>query len=70
MIFKVFYQETIEEIPVREETKALYIEAETEEQVRKSLSETKYNIEFVTPLSEEALAYEKETNDDFRVEKA
>ncbi|GEL08166.1 DNA-dependent RNA polymerase subunit epsilon [Salisediminibacterium halotolerans] len=70
MVFKVYYQETIEEVPVREETKAMYVEAETEEQVRRSLKNTNYNIEFVTPLSDAALAYEKENNEDFRVEKA
>lgn len=70
MIFKVYYQETVAEVPVREETKAMYVEAETEEQVRKSLKNTNHNIEFVTPLSDAALAYEKENNEDFRVEKA
>lgn len=68
MIFKVFYQKSLHEVPVRERTNTLYIEAETQEEVRKKLSDRKYNIEFVTPLSEEALAYEKENNDDFSLE--
>ncbi|WP_280769144.1 DNA-dependent RNA polymerase subunit epsilon [Salipaludibacillus daqingensis] len=70
MIFKVFYQETLTETPVRERTKSLYIDAKTEEEVRKKLSDRRYNIEFVTPLSEEALAYEEENNEDFRLENA
>ncbi|PRO64777.1 DNA-dependent RNA polymerase subunit epsilon [Alkalicoccus urumqiensis] len=68
MIFKVFYQETLSEVPVRERTDSMYVEAETEEEVRKGLKERSYNIEYVTPLSDAALAYEKETNDDFEVE--
>ncbi len=68
MIFKVFYQDTLEETPVRERTNALYMEASTEEEIRKKLAERRYNIEFVTPLSEEALQYEKDNNEDFHVE--
>lgn len=68
MIFKVFYQENLTEVPVRENTHTLYVEAETEEQVRKGLKDRAYNIEFVTPLSEKSLAYEKENNLDYKVE--
>lgn len=70
MIFKVFYQETLKETPVRERTKSLYIDAKTEEEVRKILTDRQFNIEFVTPLSDEALAYEKENNEYFRLENA
>lgn len=70
MVFKVFYQETLDEAPVRERTNALYMEAATEEEIRKKLAERRYNIEFVTPLSEDALQYEKENNQDFQLEKA
>ncbi|NJP39185.1 DNA-dependent RNA polymerase subunit epsilon [Alkalicoccus luteus] len=68
MIFKVFFQDTLAEVPVRERTNSLYAEAETEEEVRKGLKDRGYNIEFVTPLSDKALAYEKESNEDFTVE--
>jgi DNA-dependent RNA polymerase auxiliary subunit epsilon len=68
MIYKVYYQETLSEVPVRERTHSLYVQAETEEEVRKGLKDREYNIEFVTPLSDAALAYEKETNEDFKVE--
>lgn len=68
MIFKVYYQENLTEVPVRENTHTLYVEASTEEEVRKYLKDRAYNIEFVTPLSEQALAYEKENNQDYQVE--
>lgn len=70
MIFKVFYQESILEVPVRERTKTLYMEANTEEEVRKSLAERGYNVEFVTPLSDKSLSYDKSNNPDFNVEQA
>ncbi|ADH99108.1 DNA-dependent RNA polymerase subunit epsilon [Salisediminibacterium selenitireducens] len=70
MIFKVFYQDTILEVPVRERTKTLYMEADSEEKVRKSLADRNYNVEFVTPLSDKALAYDQNQNPDFEVEKA
>ncbi|CAM3962549.1 DNA-dependent RNA polymerase subunit epsilon [Alkalicoccus chagannorensis] len=68
MIFKVYYQDTLGEVPVRERTNAMYVEAETEEEVRKGLKNRDYNIEYVTPLSDDALSYEKNNNDDFEVE--
>lgn len=67
MIFKVFYQTSSSEVPVREKTESLYLEAETEEEVRKKLAGRKYNIEFVTPLEGEALAYEQQ-NENFKLE--
>ncbi len=66
MIYKVFYQETKERNPRREQTKSLYldIDAETELegriQARKIIEKnTAYN--FIELLSEKALEYEKET---------
>ncbi|MFS0751990.1 DNA-dependent RNA polymerase subunit epsilon [Oceanobacillus sp. 1P07AA] len=63
MIFKVLYQELPEEVPVRERTKSLYVEAETIREVRKKISDSdhNYNIEFVQPLDEAHLQYEKDT---------
>ncbi|UFU00880.1 DNA-dependent RNA polymerase auxiliary subunit epsilon family protein [Radiobacillus kanasensis] len=69
MIFKVLYQEVPSEVPVRERTKSLYIEAETERQVRKSLVDRNINIEFIQQLDEAHLEYEK-TSEDFVVESA
>ncbi|HBJ01333.1 MAG TPA: hypothetical protein DDY89_11805, partial [Lysinibacillus sp.] len=34
MIYKVYYQEKANEIPVRENTKSLYLEAASEREVR------------------------------------
>ncbi|MGY0692235.1 DNA-dependent RNA polymerase subunit epsilon [Virgibacillus sp. FSP13] len=69
MIFKVLYQENPSEIPVRERTKSLYIEAETEREVRNKLIDRKLNIEFIQPLDEAHLEYEKHS-DHFEVENA
>lgn len=46
-IFKVFYQEDKSEVIVRESTQTKYFEGQTEEQVRRYLSDRNYNIEFV-----------------------
>ncbi|MFB1081270.1 DNA-dependent RNA polymerase subunit epsilon [Jeotgalibacillus sp. JSM ZJ347] len=59
MIFKVYYQEVASEVPVREKTKAMYIESDTEENVRKKLSGHGYNIEFVQKLEGKYLEYEQ-----------
>ena len=52
MIYKVFYQETKERNPRREQTKSLYLDID---------NNTAYNIEYIELLSEKALEYEKET---------
>lgn len=67
MIFKVYYQTSISEVPVREKTESIYVEAESEEEVRKKLTGRNYNIEFVTPLEGAALAYEQQ-NENFKLE--
>ncbi|SPT92584.1 Protein of uncharacterised function (DUF1447) [Bacillus subtilis] len=46
MIYKVFYQEKADEVPVREKTDSLYIEGVSERDVRTKLKEKKFNIEF------------------------
>ncbi|WP_100399517.1 DNA-dependent RNA polymerase subunit epsilon [Bacillus sp. FJAT-44742] len=67
MIFKVFYQENIEEAPVRENTHSLFVEAESEREVRQKLADRKYNIELVQEVSGDFLEYEKQ-REDFKVE--
>lgn len=62
MIYKVYYQESNSEIPVRERTKSLYIEAETERAVRDKIVKRNYNVEFIQQLDEAHLAYEKQSN--------
>ncbi|AGT31369.1 hypothetical protein M493_05350 [Geobacillus genomosp. 3] len=59
MIFKVFYQENADEVPVREKTKTLYIEAESERDVRRKLQDRPINIEYIQPLEGAHLEYEK-----------
>jgi DNA-dependent RNA polymerase auxiliary subunit epsilon len=61
MIFKVFYQENPDEVPVREKTKTLYIEAESEREVRQKLRNRTMNIEFIQPLEGAHLEYEKQS---------
>ncbi|MBP2077913.1 DNA-dependent RNA polymerase subunit epsilon [Oceanobacillus polygoni] len=61
MIFKVLYQEEQNEVPVRERTKSVYVEADSIREVRKKLNDRKYNIEYIQALDEAHLNYEKET---------
>lgn len=67
MIFKVIYQELPNEVPVREHSKSLYIEAESEKEVRQKLSARNVNIEFIQPLDEAHLEYEKQS-ENFKLE--
>ena len=67
MIFKVLYQENPDIASVRERTKSLYVEAESVREVREKLADRNINIEFIQPLSDVHLAYEKKS-EDFQVE--
>jgi DNA-dependent RNA polymerase auxiliary subunit epsilon len=67
MIFKVIYQESSNEVPIRERSKSLYVEAESEKDVRIKLKDRGLNIEFIQPLQEAHLEYEK-SSEDFHVE--
>ncbi|MBN9652687.1 DUF1447 family protein [Halobacillus litoralis] len=67
MIFKVLYQELASEVPVRERTDSMYVEAETERQVREKLKNEGFNIEYIQVLDEDHLEYEKQS-EDFKVE--
>ena len=46
---------------MRENTQSLYVEAQTEEQVRRYLKDRNFNIEFITKLEGAHLDYEKKT---------
>ena len=59
MIFKVLYQESLDTAPVRESTKSLYVEAESERDVRKKLADRAYNIELIQKLEGAHLEYER-----------
>ncbi|MBS4189049.1 DNA-dependent RNA polymerase auxiliary subunit epsilon family protein [Bacillus sp. FJAT-49705] len=63
MIFKVFYQESNKEVPVREKTQTIYMEAESERDVRLKLADRPYNIEFITELKGDFLEFEKQRED-------
>ena len=68
MIYKVFYQETKDRSPRRENTRSLYLEVEADNELegrikaRKLVEEnTDYNIEFIELLSDKHLEYERES---------
>ena len=68
MIHKVFYQETKDRSPRRENTRSLYLEVEANNELegrikaRKLVEEnTDYNIEFIELLSDKHLEYERES---------
>ena len=64
MIYKVYYQETKDRNPKREQTQSLYLEAENEEVVHNLLREnTPYNVEYIQLLEGNHLEYEKEHAD-------
>ncbi|WP_096270036.1 DNA-dependent RNA polymerase subunit epsilon [Paucisalibacillus globulus] len=67
MIFKVIYQESSYEAPIRERSKSLYVEAESEKDVRLKLKDRELNIEFIQPLNEAHLEYEKKS-EEFQLE--
>ena len=69
-VFIVFFQHNKSEVIVRENTNTIYVEGETEEQVRRYLKDRNYNIEFITKLEGAHLEYEKEHSDHFNVENA
>ncbi|MFD2443351.1 DNA-dependent RNA polymerase subunit epsilon [Bacillus sp. CGMCC 1.16607] len=66
MIFKVYFQESITQVPVRENTKILYVEGDSQKDVRIKLADRGYNIEFVEAVKGAYLEYEKQ-NEDFKV---
>jgi len=67
MIFKVLYQDKENEVSIRENTQTLYYQAESELEVRKALKDRQINIEYIQPLNDEHLEYEKKSAD-FAVE--
>ncbi|MFT8322716.1 MAG: DNA-directed RNA polymerase subunit epsilon [Bacillus sp. (in: firmicutes)] len=66
MIFKVYYQVSKMEVPVREKTKTIYVEGVSERDVRTKLENKPYNIEFITRVDGAFLEYEQ-LNEDFTV---
>ena len=66
MVFKVYFQENSKEVPVRENTKTLYVEGDSVRNVRKKISALGYNVEFVQMVNGAFLEYEKQ-NEDYKV---
>ncbi|MGP1907292.1 DNA-dependent RNA polymerase subunit epsilon [Metabacillus sp. JX24] len=66
MLYKVYFQEKLGEVPVREKTQTLYIEAKTEGDARNKLKERNHNIEFIQSVEGAYLEYEKQ-NENFKV---
>ncbi|MFJ7932994.1 MULTISPECIES: DNA-directed RNA polymerase subunit epsilon [Sporosarcina] len=59
MIYKVYYQENMLQVPVRENTQSMYIEADSERSVREKLKSRNYSIEFVQLLEGAHLEHEQ-----------
>jgi len=68
MIFKVYYQESMKEYPIRERTKSLFLEADSVRDVRQKLSDRHYNIELIQQMNEKHLTFEQQSAD-FEVER-
>lgn len=69
MIYKVYYQENMLQVPVRENTKSMYVEADSEKSVRQMLKERNINIEYIQLLEGKHLEYEQ-ASPYFELEKA
>lgn len=73
MIYKVFFQESKEQTPRREDTKVLYLEVDASTELegriiaRQLIEEhTNYNVELIQQLSPKALEYEQ-THAEFHI---
>jgi DNA-dependent RNA polymerase auxiliary subunit epsilon len=66
MIFKVYFQDLKTEVPVRENTRTIFVKGVSERDVRTKLAEKPYNIEFITSVEGAFLEYEQQ-NEDFTV---
>lgn len=66
MVFKVYFQERVTEVPVREKTKVLYVEGESVRDVRKKIADRGYNVELVQQVTGAFLEYEQQ-NEDYKV---
>jgi DNA-dependent RNA polymerase auxiliary subunit epsilon len=66
MIFKVYYQVNIAEVPIRENTQILYVEGKSVRDVRHKLKQKPFNVEYVEVVEGAYLDYEKQ-NEDYKV---
>ncbi|WP_079508270.1 DNA-dependent RNA polymerase subunit epsilon [Mesobacillus jeotgali] len=63
MIFKVYFQESNKQVPVREKTQTIYVEGDSERDVRTKIADRQYNIEYVEAVQGNYLEYEKQKED-------
>lgn len=63
MIFKVYYQEFLKQVPVRENTKTLYVEADSERDVRTKIADRNFNVEYIEAVEGNYAEYEKQQED-------
>jgi DNA-dependent RNA polymerase auxiliary subunit epsilon len=63
MIFKVYFQESNKQVPVREKTKTIYVEAGSEREVRTKIADRQYNVEYVEAVEGNYYEYEKQKED-------
>ncbi|MBJ8349982.1 DNA-directed RNA polymerase subunit epsilon [Streptococcus zalophi] len=68
MIYKVFYQDSKDNSPRREQTKSIYLDITADNELKGRIiarqlveEKTNFNVEYIEALSEKHLAYEKET---------
>ena len=66
MIFKVYYQKSISEVPVRENTKTIFVKGESVRDVRNKIADRRFNVEYVEEVKGAHLEYEQQ-NEDFKV---
>lgn len=66
MIFKVYFQESIKQVAVRENTKTIYVEADSERDVRTKIADRLYNVEYIEAVQGNYAEYEKQ-HEDFEV---
>ncbi|WNF24310.1 RNA polymerase epsilon subunit [Mesobacillus jeotgali] len=63
MIFKVYFQESNKQVPVREKTKTIYVKGDSERDVRTKIADRQYNIEYVEAVEGNYFEYERQKED-------
>lgn len=60
MMYKVYFQEDKYEVPVREKTKTVFLQANSEREARQLLKDRQINIEYVQRVEGPYYEYEKQ----------
>jgi len=63
MIFKVYFQESNKQVPVREKTQTIYVKGDSERDVRTKIADRQYNVEYVEAVKGNYFEYEKQKED-------